>query len=86
MSNQDNVGQTFTAVNSTYTGNGYVVSSSRTKVYTEDSPYPITGDMARQLILDILVKEFQIEESKITDVKNSSADDEQERRKTVTPQ
>lgn len=80
-----NVGQTFTAVNATYTGNGYVVSSSRTKAYTEDSPYPIQGDMARQLILDILTKEFLIEESKITDVKNSSADDEQERKRPVTP-
>ena len=80
-----NVGQTFTAVATTYTGNGYVVPTSRTKAYTEDSPYPISGDMARQLILDILVKEFQIEETKITDIKNSSTDDEQERKKAITP-
>ena len=80
-----NVGQTFTAVNANYTGNGFVVPTSRTKAYTEDSPYPMTGDMARQLIIDILVKEFQIEESKISDVKNSSADDEQERKKPITP-
>jgi len=80
-----NVGQTFIAVNATYTGNGYVVSASRTKAYTEDSPYPIQGDMARQLILDILTKEFLIEESKISDVKNSSSDDQQERKKPITP-
>jgi len=80
-----NVGQTFTAVNTTYTGNGYVVSASRTKAYTEDSFYPIQGDMARQLILDILTKEFLIEESKISDVKNSSSDDQQERKKPITP-
>lgn len=80
-----NVGQTFTAVNANYTGNGYVVPTSRTSSYTEDSPYPVQGDMARLIILEVLTKEFAIEESKITDIKNSSADDEQERKKPVTP-
>jgi hypothetical protein len=41
--------------------------------------------MARQIILEILTKEFAIEETKITDVKNSSEDDEQERKKAITP-
>jgi hypothetical protein len=80
-----NVGQSFTAVNSTYTGQGKVKTTSRTSAYTEDSPYPCQGDMARQIILEILTKEFLIEESKIVDIKNSSADDEQERKKAITP-
>jgi hypothetical protein len=80
-----NPGQTFTAVNANYTGLGKVKTTSRTSAYTEDSQYPVQGDMARQIILEILTKEFAIEETKITDVKNSSEDDEQERKKAITP-
>lgn len=80
-----NAGQTFTAVNTNYTGTGKVKTTSRTSVYTEDSSYPVQGAMARQIILEVLTKEFAIEESKITDVKNSSADDEAERKKAITP-
>lgn len=80
-----NAGQSFTAVNTTYTGTGKVKTTSRTSAYTEDSSYPVQGAMARQIILEVLTKEFAIEESKITDVKNSSADDEAERKKAVTP-
>jgi hypothetical protein len=80
-----NPGQTFTAVNTIYTGNGKVKTESRTTAYTEDSQYPVQGDMARQIVLEVLTKEFGIEETKITDVKNSSEDDEQERKKSVTP-
>lgn len=80
-----NAGQSFTAVNTTYTGTGKVKTTSRTSAYTEDSPYPVQGAMARQIILEVLTKEFAIEESKITDIKNSSGDDEQERKKAITP-
>jgi hypothetical protein len=80
-----NPGQTFTAVNANYTGLGKVKTTSRTSAYNEDSPYPAQGDMVRQIILEVLTKEFGIEETKIVDVKNNSEDDEQERKKAVTP-
>lgn len=81
-----NVGQTFTAANTTYTGNGFVKLVSQSSGYSDEtSSYPVQPDMARQIWLEILTKEFGIEETKIADIKNSSADDEKERKKPITP-
>lgn len=77
--------QIFQAQNSVYTGTGKVVMQSPLSAYNEDSPYPVRMSMARQIILEVLTKEFGIEESKITDVKNNSEDDQQDRKKAVTP-
>ncbi len=67
---------TFTgAAATTYTGSGTVYLADQKAVYRDTYPYPISADMARQITLEICTKEFGIEKSQITDVRNDSKDD-----------
>lgn len=71
-----NLGQTFTAVNTTYTGLGAVELANPIQLFNEStSAYPVTSAMARQIVLEICTKEFGIEESKVSSYKNDLADD-----------
>ncbi len=59
----------------TFTGTGTVYLNSQVIAYRELDKYPVNGDMARQIVLDICVKEFGIEKQAIADIKNDSRDD-----------
>ncbi len=69
---------TFTGVvgKTTYTGSGKVVLNSQYTALDENEPYPCTGDMARAIVLEILVKEFGLEEKLVTDMENDSTDEQ----------
>lgn len=67
---------TFTAgVTTTFAGNGKVYLNSQVEAYNETDPYPASGEMIRQIELEILTKEFKIEAGELTDVRNDSVDD-----------
>lgn len=72
-------GETFTGVSgvTTFTGDGAVYLNSQAVAYTETYPYPVSADMARDIVNEICVKEFGIEKSQIADVRNDSKDDAQ---------
>jgi hypothetical protein len=61
----------------TFSGTGKVVLQDQLTALDETQPYPVSGDMARMITLEILTKEFGIESKQITDIQNDSADDEQ---------
>lgn len=66
-----NVGTTFTAVSTTYTGQGAVVLNTVKVSYDEKTTnYPVSNDMARQIEIEILTKEFGIEKQQIAAFKN----------------
>lgn len=71
-----NANDTFTgAAATTFSGAGSVYLETQTAVYRDTYPYPVSADMARQITIEILTKEFNIEKGQITDVKNDSKDD-----------
>ena len=69
---------TFTGIASatTFTGTGKVVLQNQLTALDENEPYPVSADMARQITLEILTKEFGLEAKQITDIQNDSVDDE----------
>lgn len=68
-------GQTFTAnSNYTYTGNGKVKLLDQITAVTGDYEYPVGGDIAQRMVIEILTKDFQIERSQVFDVINDSID------------
>lgn len=67
---------TFTAgATTTFTGQGKVYLTSQITDFQETSPYPVPGDMARKIVLDVLMKEFGIEIKMTPDTQNDSRDD-----------
>jgi hypothetical protein len=67
---------TFTAgVVATFTGTGLVYLTSVASSYRDVDPYPASGEMIRNIELEILTKEFAIEKNQIADVRNDSVDD-----------
>lgn len=71
-------GDTFTAgATTTYTGDGKVYLASQAIAYRETDPYPVSPDMARDIVLEICTKEFGIEKGQIADIRNDSKDDAQ---------
>ncbi len=61
----------------TFVGTGTVYLKSQLTSIAETSAYPVSADMARQIVLEICVKEFKIEESQVADRLNNSVDDRQ---------
>lgn len=72
-------GQTFTGATgfTTFTASGtsQVFYNDYQVEMTENDPYPVSNNMAREIVIEIMVKEFQIEKQQVTDVINDSADD-----------
>lgn len=67
---------TFTAgAVAVFTGQGKVYKNSQVVAYADTDPYPVSGDMARRIVLDVLVKEFGLERQQVADVQNDSRDD-----------
>lgn len=68
---------TFTGTaTATFTGTGKVYLEDQISAFEETTDYPVGGDMDREIILEILTKEFQIEESQISELKNDNRDDQ----------
>lgn len=79
-----NANDTFTGgAITTYTGLGKVYLNSQLQAITNTQPYPVSADMARQIELEILTKEFGLEAQQITDIQNDSADDQQQVKQPV---
>lgn len=69
-------GSTFTATaTATYTGTGTAYLNSQATAFSDTDPYPASGDMIRQIELEILTKEFGIEEKSTAEQRNDSRDD-----------
>ena len=67
---------TFTATaTATYTGTGTAYLNSQATAFADTDPYPATGDMIRQIELEILTKEFGIEQKATAEQRNDSRDD-----------
>lgn len=67
---------TFTAgATTTFGGTGLVYLTSVAASYRDVDPYPASADMIRQIELEILTKEFNIEKAQIADVRNDGIDD-----------
>jgi hypothetical protein len=72
-------GSTFTGVTgkTTYTGSGTVYLNSQIHNLRETEAYPVTPDMARAIVLEIITKEFGLEKAVIPDTINDSEDEAQ---------
>jgi hypothetical protein len=72
-------GDTFTGTAATtfFTSNGLVYLNSAKTAFEDTDAYPVSGDMARQIVIEICTKEFQIEKQAIVDLQNDSRDDAQ---------
>lgn len=69
-------GATFTGgATTTYTGTGKVYLNSPETDYADVDPYPASGEMIRQIELEILTKEFGIEMKMPAEQRNDSRDD-----------
>lgn len=68
-------GSIFTAVSETFTGSGIVQWVNQKRPMTNDDPYPFSKSQMEVVILKILTQEYQIEATKITDIRNNSQDD-----------
>lgn len=70
---------TFVGVSGTTTftasGSSQVFHNDFQVEMTENDPYPCSSNMAREIVVEIMTKEFQIEKQQVTDVINDSADD-----------
>lgn len=66
----------FTATaTATFSGIGKVYLNSEVTSFRDTSPYPASGDMIRQIQIQILTTEFKIEQGELLDVRNDSVDD-----------
>lgn len=69
-------GQTFTAVNTVYTGSGAVELTTPVQAFNNaTSNYPVTNDMARLITIEILTREFGVEKQQIAAIKGDFGDD-----------
>lgn len=70
------INDTFTAnATATFTGLGKVYLDSEIASYRDVDPYPASGEMIRQIEIEILTKEFRIEAGEVPDLINDSIDD-----------
>lgn len=68
---------TGTATTTFFTSTGSVYLYSEARAFTDSDPYPISPEMSRQIVIEILTKEFQLEKQAIIDKINDSKDDAQ---------
>lgn len=67
------VDDTFTAVNTVFTGGGGVQFVNKKRRMTENDPYPI-GAIADYVIMKILTQDFKIESGEVGDIINDNQD------------
>lgn len=68
-------GQTFTAVNTVFTGLGKVQFNLQKRQMNNNDPYPMSSTMAEVVKMKILSQDFTFEKSITADSQNDSADD-----------
>jgi hypothetical protein len=68
---------TGTAATTFFTSIGKVYLDSQARAFVDTDPYHVSADMPRQIVIEILTKEFQIEKQAIIDMMNDSKDDAQ---------
>lgn len=68
---------TGTAATAFFTSIGKVYLDSQARAFVDTDPYPVSADMPRQIVIEILTKEFQIEKQSVIDMMNDSKDDAQ---------
>lgn len=79
--------QTFTGTaTATFTGTGKVYLYDQVEAFEKTTDYPVGGEMAREIVLEILTKEFQIQDSMIQDIKNDNTDAERQAKGASTLQ
>lgn len=69
-----------------FTGVGKVYLQSQITAYEETTDYPVGGEMAREIVLEILTKEFQISDDMVTDILNNNFDNEKQNKGASTLQ
>ena len=69
------VGQTFTAINTLFTGLGKVQYALQKRPMTIDDPYPMSSTMWEVVKMKILTQDFAIEEKQIADLTGDLTDD-----------
>ncbi len=67
----------------TYAGTGTVYVADQLVQLSRNQPYPVSMNMARQIILELLTKEFRIAAGEIPDVLNDSENDETKAKQPV---
>ncbi len=78
---------TFTGTSATaFTGTGKVYLQDQVTAFEETTDYPVGGDMEREIVLEILTKEFQIEESMISELNNDNKDDQKTQKQSMQKQ
>lgn len=78
---------TFTGASpTTFTGTGKVYLKNQISAFEETTTYPVGGDMERDIVLEILTKEFQIEESMISELNNNNSDDQKTQKQPIQKQ
>jgi hypothetical protein len=70
-----NIGQTFTAVNTSFTGDGKVQYVNQKRAMTNEDPYPFSKSQMEVVILKLLTQEYGIEATRIADIRNNSQDE-----------
>ena len=72
-----NVGTTFTGTSTaTFTGAGAVILANPIQPFSEQtSTYPVTNAMARMIVMEMMIKEFGVEQAAISAYKNDIGDD-----------
>lgn len=71
-------GETFTAVNANFTGNGKVRYENQKRRMTNDDPYPMSHTMLEVIKIKILIQDFGIEQRAVADIVNDSQDEAKE--------
>lgn len=72
---QYGIGNTFIAVNADYTGNGVLAFVNQKRKVTLEDDYPMSSDIAEEVFLKILTKDFQLEKREVADLRNDSSDE-----------
>lgn len=72
-----NVGASFTAVATTYTGTGYVKFTTQKRAMRETDPYPMGATLLEYVLIKIFTVEFGIAKSTVVDIINDAAVQEQ---------
>ena len=70
-----NSGDTFTAVNTTFTGTGKVQYSNQKRPMRNSDPYPFSKSQMEIVIMKILTQEYGIEASRVAEIRNNSQDE-----------
>lgn len=69
-----NPGNTFTAVATTYTGNGYVKFTDLKRTMRDTDPYPMSLTLSNFVTMMIFTQEFQVEKQQVADIINDAQD------------